>query len=141
MIPTKIKIYPAEVCTIAPILRLFFINEPSSPMKEMIAANIISGIEVPAPKTAGSTAPYDELSTMGMRVKKNSENMVGQNAMEKLTPIKNEPVLPLPPHSGRKDVKRLIQLNAKRPIRDRPIRMNRGPINLRNQEKNSGSIC
>ena len=54
----------------------------------MIPAKMITGIEVPIAKIDGKAAPYDELSTMGISVKKNNENMVGQNEIEKLTPIK-----------------------------------------------------
>ena len=140
-IPTIIKMAPAIFCTTDPNLRPFFNNAPFSPMYEMTTAKIISGMEVPMAKTDGRTAPYDVFSTIGISVKKYRENIVGQNAIEKLTPIKKDPVFPLPVHCGKTDVKRLIQLNAKTPISDRPIRMNRGPISLRNQEKKPGKIC
>lgn len=81
-----------------PNLRPFFINDPFRPMYEMIAAKIINGREVPMAKTEGRTAPYDVLSTIGISVKKNRENIVGQKAIEMLTPIKKEPVFPLPVH-------------------------------------------
>lgn len=139
-IPTIIIMYPVAFCTAAPNLRLFFINEPLSPIYEMIPAKIINGMEVPIANTEGSTAPYEELRTIGIRVKKNNENIVGQNAIEKLTPIRKEPVLPLPFHWGRRELSRLTQLSAKIPIRVNPIRMNNGPINFRNQEKKLGKI-
>ena len=136
-----IIMYPAIFCTTDPSLRPFFSKDPFRPMYEMIAAKISSGMEVPMAKTEGRTAPYDVLITIGIRVKKNNENIVGQNAMEKLTPIKKDPVFPLPDHCGRTEVKRLIQLKAKTPISDRTSKMKRGPISLRNQEKKPGNIC
>lgn len=39
----------------------------------MIPAKMMTGIEVPIAKIDGKAAPYDELSTMGIRVKKNAD--------------------------------------------------------------------
>lgn len=138
--PSKIKMNPAVFCIAIPNFLLLLISVPFSPTNDMIPAKISTGIDVPIANTEGKTAPIDELRTIGINIKKNKENIVGQKAAEKLTPIKKEPVLPLPVHEGSKEVNLFINLNVKKPIRDNPIRMNNGPISFLNKEKASGMI-
>ena len=107
----------------------------------MMPAKTKIGIDVPMAKTEGRTAPYDELSTIGIKVKKNNENIVGQNAIEKLMPIRYELIFPSPFHLGRRDVALLIHLLDRNPVRVKPIKMNKGPISFLNIEKKSGRSC
>ncbi|MFH3639681.1 hypothetical protein WAH83_22890, partial [Acinetobacter baumannii] len=51
----------------------------------------ITGIAVPAAKNIGNQYPLLDDKDRGISVPKNKTNMVGQNAKEKINPIKNEP--------------------------------------------------
>ncbi len=83
----------------------------------------MTGMDVPIPKMEGRTAPYGVLITIGINVKKKSANIVGQKAIEKLTPIKKEPNFPfLILKVGILSNKRAKSRNCISPNKKRPIR-------------------
>jgi len=94
----------------------------------MIARTINTGKVVANPNTAGKMKPYGAVTTMGIRDTKKRTNMVGQKAIEKLTPIKKEPSFPFCNRSGILLVSRLIRLSLKTPSTTRPTKMITGPM-------------
>src|SRR5699024_12772906 len=73
------------------ILLLLFKMAPLATKYQIKKITIKSGRDVPIPKTAGSTTPYEVTTTIGINVSKNNTNIVGQKASVKLTPIKKLP--------------------------------------------------
>src|SRR5690625_1477329 len=76
---------------IEPNFRLRFNIAPLAPKYQINKITIKRGRDVPIPKTAGRTAPYEVTTTTGINVIINKTNIVGQKARVKLTPIKKLP--------------------------------------------------
>src|SRR5699024_3636407 len=98
---------------------------------------IRTGIEVPIPNTAGRKTPYDEVKTTGINVTKNNTNIDGQKAIEKLTPIINEPVFPLLSFIGILLEILLMIFSLIYPNKNIPTKIRSGPITFR---KNGNKI-
>ncbi len=117
---------------ILPIFLLFFKIKRFALNSSIKAKIITSGIDVATPKTAGKIKPYELESTVGISQTKNSTNIVGQKAKEKLAPNKNEPTIPSFIMIGIRKDNRFTNLSFTIPISTSPVTISSGPINLLN---------
>lgn len=98
---------------------------------------MIRGVDVATPNIAGSTNPYEVDATVGINQTKKRTNMVGQNAIAKLAPKRNELIFPSFRLIGIWFVKLCINFNFKIPSSTSPVKISRGPMAFRNKGKYS----
>lgn len=108
------------------------IRSKPNPKNSPISSN--NGIAVPIAKIGGRSIPIDVFKVKGIKIPKNSQNMVGQKPKEKATPIIKLPIFP--PTFFEIIFNLSIKLNPTvprkwmNPNKNKPIKINNGPSNF-----------